>query len=901
MTSKTNIATWNANGLMNKKHQLLNFIQHRNIDIMLINETKLKRTQKFTLRGFSIIRKDRADNSGAGGVLALIKNNIPHAEITLRNNTMENICFKLTDNTYIISIYNRPQNHFTHRDLNALLGTSNKVLIIGDFNAKHSNWNCNRNNTNGTTLNDYITENNITIYYPDTPTHYPPNGNTPSTIDIIINKQILNISQPQSLPELDSDHNPVTFTLNENNKQNHYKRIISYKNTNWDEFRKTLDKNVKINNNINTTDDIESETKKLAKAIIKTRFTHTETININTINEKLPGHIIHIIKTRNQTRKLWQRTALPQHRTEMNRLTAQIRLTIKEHKNEQWTQTLEKLKPTDNSLWVMTKALKKTRKPIPALTHDNKTLITDSEKTEAIAEAFERVHNTDVNNHTQEQATIITTVQEYLQNEHITDQNTFTKILTTPHEIKQIIKTLPNNKAPGPDTIDNKTLKNINNKTVAQLTYIINAILKLNYFPNTWKHAIVIPIHKPNKNSKLPNNYRPISLLNTLAKITEKIILRRINNIDKKHNITTHCQFGFRPKHNTTHQLARITNDIIINYNKHNTTAMTLLDIQKAFDTVWIEGLLYKLIQYQFPQNIIKLLHSYLTNRKFTVKINNTYSTLKTPLKGVPQGSILGPKLFTLFINDIPTFPQTKLALYADDTAIYAHSFNAQVANKQIQIHLDILTKFYTKWKININPEKTENIIFTKKFTNNKIFTPIKINNTTITPTKTVKYLGMYLDTRLTHKIHIKNTINKAYALMKTLYPLMAKNSKLNSKNKKLIYTTIIRPLLTYAAPIWCNISKTALIPLQRYQNKCLRLITNSDRYTRITDLHDTAQIDTMQDYITKTSEKYYDTLSKNNINPLLNNITQIRYNNAPFVIKHKLLYQKLLIFNKNT
>jgi hypothetical protein len=462
--------------------------------------------------------------------------------------------------------------------------------------------------------------------------------------------------------------------------------------------------------------------------------------------------------------------------------------------------------------------------------------------------------------------------------------------MTTPEEVIQTIKKLPNNKAPGEDEIPNIIIKNFSRKAVVQLHYIINAIFKLQHFPSHWKNAIVIPIPKTGKKAE-PGNFRPISLLNTLAKLTEKIIQIRLNRLDKKLKLTRDEQFGFRPGHDTSQQVARIVTDVTHNYNKNKVTVMALLDIQKAFDRVWVQGLTYKLIKLKLPPNFIKLIHSYLTNRTLQVKIENKMSDKKPIKAGVPQGSILGPKLFSIFINDLPTFPKTNLALYADDTAIYAHSFNAEVANRQVQIQVNLLEKFFQKWLIAVNPDKTETILFSKKFTNTKIITPLKVANKSIKTTPSVKYLGVHLDTRLVYHKHIDKTIQKARITLNSVYPLLNKTNKLTIKNKLTIYKTIIRPILTYASPVWCNISDTTLTKIQRFQNKCLRLATNSSRYIKIRDLHEKAKVEMIRDHIDKHSARFYKT--RLGLNPLTQNITKthLLINKK---IKHKLPYVTL-------
>ena len=179
-----------------------------------------------------------------------------------------------------------------------------------------------------------------------------------------------------------------------------------------------------------------------------------------------------------------------------------------------------------------------------------------------------------------------------------------------------------------------------------QLTYIINAILRLQHWPSQWKSAVVVPILKPNKNAKLAGSYRPISLLSAISKLVEKVVLIRLNAAQDELHIDDECQFGFRKGRSTVQQVVRIVNDVKVQYNLGKNTTMVLLDIEKAFDTVRIPGLLYKLNSLDFPTYITKIVHSFLTGRSLQVRVNNKLSTRRDIRAGVPQGSCLSPKLY---------------------------------------------------------------------------------------------------------------------------------------------------------------------------------------------------------------------------------------------------------------
>lgn len=249
------------------------------------------------------------------------------------------------------------------------------------------------------------------------------------------------------------------------------------------------------------------------------------------------------------------------------------------------------------------------------------------------------------------------------------------KLLTTDiYEVTKLTSQLKLRKAPGLDGVSSIQIKHLPKKGVARLTAIFNAFLKSQYFPAPWKEAVVVPISKPGKPPHLLSSYRPISLLPTMSKLLEKIINSRLNTHLTKHNILMPEQYGFRERHGTTQQLFRLADHIRhhANINKH--TVQICLDLQQAFDKVWHQGLLHKMVQIDFPMPLIQLIANYMTNRSFSVRLGNSASTTRSATAGVPQGSVLGLRLFTIFINDLPKHQRTTTALFADDTAIYSSS-----------------------------------------------------------------------------------------------------------------------------------------------------------------------------------------------------------------------------------
>lgn len=877
------IAHWNANGILNKQHELPYFLHKHNIDIFLINETKTIHTDNIYIKGYTCYRKDRQDGNRGGGVALLIKNAIPHQEFPI-NSPLEAHAIKVSD-ILIISCYIPPQNNINIKEIDRLLKLNNKVILAGDLNAKHKNWNCSKNNKSGNILNNFITKNPIIIKYPDTYTLYPTNSTNPSIVDIAIIKNIDSNINTTTLDELDSDHKPVLFKLNNKNIELVTPDTLNYKKADWNKFRKILTAETKINNKIKSINDIDNIINTLTKNI-QTAIAHSIPKIKGSNKDNIPEFITNMIKLRNSTNRKYQRTRNTIYKTRKNQLTHEIRWEINKYHNTNLENKLKTLNTKDNTLWNAIKMKKYKDNTIPTLHGPNGLVSSNEEKAETIADIFERVHylTQDFSDKTTER----TVNREFTFIQH-TQINTDNIKPVTAKEIKTLLKKLKPKKAPGLDGIQNIILKNLPKKAIAQLIYIFNACLKTSYFPDAWKKAKILPFKKPGKDPKFPQNYRPISLLPTLAKLLEMIINNRLNKFLDDNNIITPEQFGFRQKHYTVQQLARLTDHISTNFNKKKNTGLLLLDIEKAFDTVWTKGLIYKLNNIDTPLYITKIISNYLTNRTFTIQVKNNQSTYRNIVAGVPQGSILGPKLFLIYINDLPKNVKTNIALFADDTAIYSSSGSKEILANNIQRHITDLEEYYNKWKIKINVNKTELIIHSHK--RNKLTNIIKLYDENINVTNQAKYLGLILDKKLNYSQHTASIHKKANAAISILYPLL-KNTYTSTHNKLLIYKACIRPIIMYAAPVWGNTCKSNYKKLQTIQNKCLKMALNVDKRTSTKLIHDTLKVPTIKEYILEHTKKFYNE-KLNNIEILKNTCKKI---NKTTWDKYKLPQEIILV-----
>ncbi|CAI6365650.1 unnamed protein product [Macrosiphum euphorbiae] len=408
------------------------------------------------------------------------------------------------------------------------------------------------------------------------------------------------------------------------------------------------------------------------------------------------------------------------------------------------------------------------------------------------------------------------------------------------------MKSLPSRRAPGPDGISNCALKNCGRKTITHLCRIFNWCKRLNYFPLPWKHATVITIPKPGKDLSNPVSHRQISLLNTMSKVLEKLLLIRLK-IHTSSKIRPD-QHGFRTLHSTSTQLLRVIDDISLNLNLRKKTAAILLDVEKAFDKVWHDGLIRKLIDLAVPNDLIAIISSFLADRSFHIKIEGKNSTTRKTLAGVPQGSCLAPHLFCLYINDMPAHPKCRAALFVDDPLFYATSNSNDAATKLLQLQLNITEKWFHDWRITVKPLKTTAIILSHRSTATSI--QPKLKNISIEWSHSMKCLGVHVDKKLNFSKHVTTAVNKAKSVKHPLYTLLSSPS-LPINTKCFIYKTYIRPIATYASHTWAsNLSASRWLKLESLQSTSLRQISDQPWFVNNKAIRHSTKILPIMDHI---------------------------------------------------
>ena len=333
------------------------------------------------------------------------------------------------------------------------------------------------------------------------------------------------------------------------------------------------------------------------------------------------------------------------------------------------------------------------------------------------------------------------------------------------------------------------------------------------------------PLYKKDDPS-LVCNYRPISLLSSIGKVMEKIVHKHMFNYFNDHSLITCLQSGFVPGDSTVNQLVDIYNTFCKALDNGLEVRAVFCDISKAFDRVWHKGLIYKLKRAGINGLLLDWLSDYLTNRKQRVVIPGGRSDWQFIRAGVPQGSILGPLLFLLYINDIVADIQSCVRLFADDTSLYIIVDNPISAAEMINTDLETIHRWAEKWLVKFNPSKSESLLVSRK-NNRNMDPPLIMNAVHINEVQHHKHLGVILSNDGTWHEHINLITSKAW---QKIYVMRKLKFMLDRDSLNKIYISFVRPTLEYANIVWDNCTQYETNAIERIQIEAARIVTGATR-----------------------------------------------------------------------
>ena len=825
------VVHYNIQSLNNKLELITNELQ--NFDVIGLTETWLDgrvSDNDISMNGYTLYRRDRrGDNHG--GICVYAKSTIYSKRRTdLELLDLECIWLELHCNhrKMLVGTFYRPPNSpsATLTSIETSIGlafdtTINDILIVGDFNFDILKTNSSKK------IQDICQHFNLQQLI-NTPTHFTEQSN--SIIDLILtsNKNHILLSGVGD-PFLEQNlryHCPIycAFNFHTTTSTVFTRHIWLYDrgdydslsqaalNTNW-ELLKHNDINIYASN-------ITDHLMDLAGQYIPNRKVKVKQSDPPWLNSRIKK----LIRKRKRLYDKFKRTNksadFETYKQFRNRVTYELRKS-KQYENEKLAGKLKNDTLGPKDWW---KTLKTVIKPmqdssIPPLHINGETYTENRDKSKIFNDFFSDQTKLDESNAS-------------LPNSNCISNNVLESIQTNPQEVESMLKSLKIGKAAGPDSVNNRLLQKLAYPLSFPLCDLYNFSFSSGTVPDLWKKANVIPVFKKNDPSD-PSNYRPISLLSAVGKVMEKIVHKYVFNFFRDNAVITSLQSGFIPGDSTVNQLADIYNTFCKALDDGKEVRAIFCDISKAFDRVWHNGLIHKLRNVGIVGTLLNWFTDYLSNRKQRVVLPGAASDWTQIYAGVPQGSVLGPLLFLIYIHDIVENINACIRLFADDTSLYLIVENPIEAAEKLNSDLAKVHAWASKWLVTFNPSKTESLIFSRKL-NKPYHPPVYMSEQPITEVSSHKHLGLVFQQDCTWHEHIDNIKCKAWFRINIMRKL---KFTLDRKSLQTIYFSFIRPLLEYANIVWDNCTQYEVNELEKIQHEAARIVTGATKLASINSL----------------------------------------------------------------
>ena len=595
---KISVCHVNITSIVKHKYELL--AKFFTYDIISVNETNLKREQKFALKGYNIYRNDRVGRRG-GGVLLAVKQHIKSHEIfndTIGNNEIIAIEIPTTSLKSIIiaSMYVPPDVKVSGNVFERIYNLSNNCIIVGDLNAALEEMGSRKTTTRGRHLQTLLEEGYI-YAIDDVYTTYERNDHEEKLDRILASQPLLSlISNVDTHPVIGatSGHKPITFNISigVEPKPTSPRTSYNFKEANWIKFRKSVNDQLtlwKNPNSVNCSADIEEYTRFITNSLTTAANEAIPTSPQVIISYTNSAATKHLIKLKHQAYRRWKKNGDDAEKHQYYKykilLTNSLLNDRKNHYKKVMASFCQK-KMYSESVWLTIRKFhnKRIKQSFPRIMKYNNTEVTsDKQKADLFAKFFEK----------EVYAAPVDTLpfHDQVTNETKNIRNRLKSTLTkkwrmiTPDEVKCHIKQLRNS-SPVPDNIHNRCLKNFTKLLIQYLTNLFNAMVNVGYIPDMWKKANIILLLKPNKDKQQPSSYRPISLLSCLGKLLERIMKQRMMNVLNRRNILPQHQAGFRPKKSTMYNIVRLGSYVKSQQKQRRHAAAIFFDIKAAFDSV---------------------------------------------------------------------------------------------------------------------------------------------------------------------------------------------------------------------------------------------------------------------------------------------------------------------------
>ena len=580
-------------------------------------------------------------------------------------------------------------------------------LIVGDLNSHSPSWGYKDLDQKGEDLEDWMTENSLVLINKpdDPPTYYSRSWRTTSTPDLAMGIDDIAKTCTRTIGEQlgGSDHKPCILTLHRNtgSQEKKGKPRWNYTKAKWKDFKEYLE--IKCKKLPYQGNNLSKKVDNFTQAVLQSAQNAIPRGFRKNYIHGWDNHLQKLNETVCTTRDIMKQNPTDTNVTAHNKAKAEFtkeKLQVQRNSCQEKTQSLNLEKDT-NKLWQLTKILNGDvqERSLTVLEHNGE-LVTGKRAANTLAKMYRKDSETNLpRERIREARAELKNPQKYSGK-----QACMTSAIRM-DELEEAIKQLKNKKSPGPDSVSNDMIKHFGEKAKSTLLRLFNESWRQGKVPSSWKKAHIIPIHKKGKSKKDPESYRPISLISCLGKLMERILNKRLIWYLESNNILAPCQTGYRSHRSTEGQLMLISQEMENAFQKKEKVVSVFFDLSKAFDKVWKEGLLQKMSQLGIRSNMFKWTKSFLQDRSANVLLDGHKIVSMKIREGVPQGGVISPVLFLIYINDITQVisPHVSNTLHADDLAVWSASEHISTATYRIQQTVKQIQKWTEHWGLKLN------------------------------------------------------------------------------------------------------------------------------------------------------------------------------------------------------
>lgn len=818
-----------------RRNEILTLIDKYNPEIFLLQETWLRPEVPYSIPGYHVVRRDRADGRRRGGVAILLREGLEFQELDTALYSVEGVgvdFFSRKKVIQVLSLYFPPTTTLK-RDILLLNNFGPHAFMAGDLNAKHEDWGSPKTDRLGKYVQELCEGGNLNIHVPSEPTRLAPRITIPDAVlDYAITSASIEDVQVLVLggEGTTSDHLPVLYTVHGTEALSNAP-VVRY-TTRWDLVRADLDRPWFV------TGDVEYDVGHFTSSVQAAILNNSKTIFLKHKSHKLiPKHLKQLVSDKTQALQAYQQTRTPASKRHLNFCKHKLDREMAANRHARLLKDIQSLDDPVLRWQTLNKGRPKPPR-VPSLHQGLKKANTAPEKAEMLGEALAARFQ---EHPTAQDPRVTAEVRDFMSSLPL--EVTEAPPTITEEALEAALKTMKLKSAPGPDGITYRLLRDLPVSAKRHLAALFTQICTTGTYPSLWKLASVTMLPKPEKPLNQPSSYRPISLLCCLSKVFEKILLGYMRTEPIPHH-----QFGFRGGLSTTDQLHRLVHKAAESINRKVSGLIVSLDIEAAFDRVPHPELLYKLHRQSQPAWIVNLLHSYYSNRLFYVQVEGKLSRLYPIKAGTAQGAVISPHLYSLYIADQPNWDERLVDIfqYADDTAYLVVARKTHLANEWLNAQLSALQTWCRDWKTKINPGKSTAIAL--KRTTKLATINIRYGGEQIPLAPSLKYLGVQIDKNLRFKTHVTRLVSSTKQKTARLMRYFHWRHIVSPKSREILYNTLIRPVIMYGLPAWDNVSDYQFGRLEKQERKWLRIITGLPRNTPKTTLYDlTTHIKTLK------------------------------------------------------